>query len=204
MTRSRISSSLHSLDLKIDKTLNRLRKTKNIHVGNSSSGFNSISESHACESKPDIVDNPLYELEPMENNNKTLKELVTLDVLYQPSCIQYPHLVGEDPHKHLKEFHVVCSTMRLQGIPNDYIKMKVFLFSLDWSNKGLAVLATSHVQHLGYMKRMFLEKFFPTSRTVTIRKEIYRIRQHSGKTLHKYLEKFNKLCAKCPHHQISQ
>ncbi|RDX88292.1 hypothetical protein CR513_30130, partial [Mucuna pruriens] len=40
-------------------------------------------------------------------------------------------LVGEDPHKHLKEFHVVYSTIRLQGIPKDYIKTKAFPFSLD-------------------------------------------------------------------------
>ncbi|RDY05158.1 hypothetical protein CR513_11031, partial [Mucuna pruriens] len=53
------------------------------------------------------------------------------------------------------------------------------------------------------MKHMFLEKFFPASRTATIRKEICGIRQHSGETLHKYWEGFNKLCATCPHHQIS-
>ncbi|RDX95922.1 hypothetical protein CR513_21492, partial [Mucuna pruriens] len=44
---------------------------------------------------------------------------------------------GEYLHKHLKEFHVVCSTMRPHGIPEDYIKMKAFSFSLhgfakDW------------------------------------------------------------------------
>ncbi|RDX76770.1 hypothetical protein CR513_43199, partial [Mucuna pruriens] len=53
------------------------------------------------------------------------------------------------------------------------------------------------------MKRMFLEKFFPASRTATIRKEICGIRQQSGETLHEYWERFNKLCAICPHHQIS-
>ncbi|RDX91687.1 hypothetical protein CR513_26290, partial [Mucuna pruriens] len=64
----------------------------------------------------------------MENNDRTLKELATPDVVYQPWCIQYPQLesaqtyelksglihllpkfhglAGEDPHKHLKEFHV--------------------------------------------------------------------------------------------------
>ncbi|RDX65455.1 hypothetical protein CR513_55891, partial [Mucuna pruriens] len=52
------------------------------------------------------------------------------------------------------------------------------------------------------MKRMFLEKFFPASRTTTIRKEICEIRQHSGETLHEYWERFNKLCATYPHHQI--
>ncbi|RDX86386.1 hypothetical protein CR513_32282, partial [Mucuna pruriens] len=34
-------------------------------------------------------------------------------------------------------------------------------------------------------------------------KEIYGIRQQSGETLHEYCERFNKLCATCPHHQIS-
>jgi len=26
-------------------------------------------------------------------------------------------LAGEDPHKHLEEFHVVCSTMKLRAFP---------------------------------------------------------------------------------------
>ncbi|RDX74591.1 hypothetical protein CR513_45647, partial [Mucuna pruriens] len=45
------------------------------------------------------------------------------------------HEEGKDPHKHLKEFHVVCSIMRPQGIPEDYIKMKAFSFSLDRATK---------------------------------------------------------------------
>ncbi|RDX62367.1 hypothetical protein CR513_59309, partial [Mucuna pruriens] len=36
------------------------------------------------------------------------------------------------------------------------------------------------------MNRMFLEKFFPASRTTTIRKEICGIRQHFGETLHEF------------------
>ncbi|RDX78193.1 hypothetical protein CR513_41558, partial [Mucuna pruriens] len=34
-------------------------------------------------------------------------------------------------------------------------------------------------------------------------KEICGIRQHFGETLHEYWERFNKLCATCPYHQIS-
>ncbi|RDX99354.1 hypothetical protein CR513_17602, partial [Mucuna pruriens] len=79
-------------------------------------------------------DSASAEKRSMENNDRTLKELTTPDVVYQPWCIQCPPLepiqsyelqfsliqllpnfhglAGEDPHKHLKEFHVVCSTMR--------------------------------------------------------------------------------------------
>ncbi|RDX72224.1 hypothetical protein CR513_48317, partial [Mucuna pruriens] len=45
------------------------------------------------------------------------------------------------------------------------------------------------------MKRMFLEKFFPTSRTASILKEIRGIRQHIGGTLYEYWERFNKFMA---------
>ncbi|RDX97155.1 hypothetical protein CR513_20105, partial [Mucuna pruriens] len=162
----------------------------------------------------------------MENQDRTLKELATPDVVYQPWCIQYPQLepaqtyelksglihllpkfhglAGEDPHKHLKEFHVVCSTMRPQGIPEDYIKMKAFPFSLDGAAKDWLYLQPALFNTWGDMKRTFLEKFFPASRTATIRKEICGIRQHTGETLHEYWERFNKLCATCPHHQISE
>ncbi|RDY11454.1 hypothetical protein CR513_03902, partial [Mucuna pruriens] len=44
-------------------------------------------------------------------------------------------LASEDPYKHLKEFHVVCSTMRPHGIPKDHIKMKAFPFFLDGAAK---------------------------------------------------------------------
>ncbi|RDX77183.1 hypothetical protein CR513_42731, partial [Mucuna pruriens] len=82
--------------------------------------------------------------------------------------------------------------------------MKVFLFSLDGAAKDLLYLQPVLFNTWRDMKRMFLEKFFPASRTTTIRKEIYGIRQQYGETLHEYWERFNKLCATCPHHQISE
>ncbi|RDX78133.1 hypothetical protein CR513_41640, partial [Mucuna pruriens] len=109
-------------------------------------------------------------------------------------------LAREDPHKHLKEFHVVCSIMRLQGIPGLYQTEGVSIF-LGWSCKGLAPILFNT---WGDMKHMFMEKFFPASQTTTIRKEIYGIRQHSRETLHEYWERFNKLCATCLHHQICE
>ncbi|RDX89302.1 hypothetical protein CR513_28987, partial [Mucuna pruriens] len=90
------------------------------------------------------------------------------------------------------------------GIPEDYIKMKAFPFSLDGATKDWLYLQPVLFNTWGDMKRMFLEKLFPASRTATIKKEIYGIRQHSRETLHEYWERFNKLCATCPHHQISE
>ncbi|RDX87718.1 hypothetical protein CR513_30777, partial [Mucuna pruriens] len=149
----------------------------------------------------------------MENNDRTLKELATPDVLAKTYELKsglihllpkFHGLAGEDPHKHLKKFHVVCSTMRPQGISEDYIKMKAFPFSLDGAVKDWLYLQPVLFNTWGDMKCTFLEKFFPASQTASIRKEICGIWQHTGETLHEYWERFNKLYATCPHHQISK
>ncbi|RDX79736.1 hypothetical protein CR513_39809, partial [Mucuna pruriens] len=148
MTRKRNYGSLHQFDPEIEKTLNRIRKSKNMHVGHSSDSLSFILETDNFEIKPDFSDNPLYESEPMKNNNRMLKELATSDYPQLESAQSYElksrliHLLskfhglaGEDLHKHLKELHVVCSTMRPQGILEDYIKMKAFPFPLDGATK---------------------------------------------------------------------
>ncbi|XP_038979033.1 uncharacterized protein LOC120109351 [Phoenix dactylifera] len=54
------------------------------------------------------------------------------------------------------------------------------------------------------MKKIFLEKYFPASRAANIRKEICGVRQQNGESLHNTGQRFKKLCASCPHHQISE
>nr|XP_027100447.1 uncharacterized protein LOC113719442 [Coffea arabica] len=54
------------------------------------------------------------------------------------------------------------------------------------------------------LKKKFLEKFFPASRAASLRKEICSIKQFPGESLYDYWERFNKLCTRCPQHQISE
>ena len=78
----------------------------------------------------------------------TLKEMAASDLEQLPLCIQYPHrddvfelkssmihllpsfhgLLRVDPNKHLKEFHVVCSSMKLTGVLEEQVKLRAFLF----------------------------------------------------------------------------
>ena len=84
-------------------------------------------------------------------HDRTFKELVALDVAYQPKCIDYLELdapfklksvliyllptfhgfAGKDPHKHLKEFYVVYSIIIPQGMLEEHIKLRAFPFFLD-------------------------------------------------------------------------
>ncbi|RDY07730.1 hypothetical protein CR513_08116, partial [Mucuna pruriens] len=161
------SDPLYDLDPEIEITLRRLRKARNIVVSNNS---NSISSSNNSSPVTNSFDSVEYSstnnfAEQMENNNdRTLKELVTLDMMYQHWCIQYPqlelaqtyelkssliHLLlkfyglpREDTRKHLMEFHTTRDTETLQqneGIP----------IPPRWSNKTLAVSTTNSIQHLG-------------------------------------------------------
>ncbi|RDY12549.1 hypothetical protein CR513_02643, partial [Mucuna pruriens] len=144
---------LYELDPEIEITLHRVRKARNIVVSNSSNSVSSFDNTSPITNTSDSVEFSSTNnfVEQMENNNeRTLKELATPNVVYQPWCIQYPQLelaqtyelksglihllpkfqglTGEDPHKHLKEFHV-------HGILEDYIKMNAFPFSLDGAAK---------------------------------------------------------------------
>lgn len=173
------------------------------------------------------IDTLVFELVAEMAEDRTLRQLANPDMNQQPHCINFPNLganenfelrsglihllptfrgsAGEDPHKHLKEFHVVCIGMKPNGVTEDQIKLRAFPFSLkDDAQDWLYYLPPGSINTWNEMKRKFLEKFFPASRAASIRKEICGITQRSGETLHEYWERFKKLCASCPHHQISE
>ena len=123
--------------------------------------------------------------------NQTLKELAAPDLNQQPLCITFPtldatttfelksgliHLLptfhglaGEDPHKHLKEFHVVCTRMRPMRVTKEKIKLRTFLFSLKDSAKDwFYYLPFGSIKTWNEMKKLFLEKYFLASRAANI------------------------------------
>ncbi|KAM1873215.1 hypothetical protein ACFX13_007074 [Malus domestica] len=54
------------------------------------------------------------------------------------------------------------------------------------------------------MKRAYLEKFFPTSRIILLRKKISGIQQEEGESFPTYYERFKSLVASCPQHQMKE
>ncbi|XP_051148712.1 uncharacterized protein LOC127263641 [Andrographis paniculata] len=161
-----------------------------------------------------------------EEDTRTLRELAAPNLNLQPLCITMPKiegnasfelrsglihflpschgLAGEEPHKHLQEFDVVCSSMKPPMVTEEQVKLRAFPFSLkDAAKEWLFFLPAGSVTTWRDMKMKFLKKYFPASRAATLRKEIYGIKQQQRETLHEYLERFNRLCARCPQHQIT-
>ncbi|RDY00164.1 hypothetical protein CR513_16683, partial [Mucuna pruriens] len=213
MTRSS-SEPLHAFDPEIERTLHRLRKARRTITLDSSSSNSIWNSENSNFTTDESISFEHQEARSMENNDRTLKELATPNMVYQPWCIQCPplepaqsyklkssliHLLpefhglaGEDPHKHLKEFHVVCSTMRLVPILP------------GWSCKRLAVSTADSLQYLGGYKAHVPREILPSVQNIDHKEGDFGIRQYSGETLHEYWERFNKLCVTCPHHQINE
>ncbi|RDX74825.1 hypothetical protein CR513_45384, partial [Mucuna pruriens] len=127
----------------------------------------------------------------MDNNDRTLKELATPDVARRsPQALE----------------GISCGLFHNEAVGDTGILHQNEGISIlpGWSCKGWLYLQPVLFNTWGDMKRMFLEKFFLVSRTVTIRKEMCGITQHSRETLHEYWQRFNKLCATCSHHQITK
>lgn len=114
-------------------------------------------------------------------------------------------LAGEDPYRHISEFLITCSVMVHEGILEDQIRLRAFPFSLlgnakDW----LYYMPARSFSTWTALHKSFLEKFFRASRIGSIRKDICGIKQMNVKTFYEYWERFNKLCASCPQHQITE
>ncbi|CAN6580943.1 unnamed protein product [Malus baccata var. baccata] len=83
--------------------------------------------------------------------------------------------------------------------------MKAFPFSLmDKAKDWLYELASGTVTSWESMKRAYLEKFFPTSRIILLRKKISGIQQEEGESFPTYYERFKSLVASCPQHQMKE
>ncbi|CAN6679393.1 unnamed protein product [Malus baccata var. baccata] len=218
MTRSSQTVHAHILDFNDDFERDLRRKRRHPEPSEPSSSSEAESEFEEVEE------------EVMAADNRTIKELSASGLTNAaPLCIQYhaaaqgktdefelkssllhhiPKYHGlsmEDPNKHLKEFKVVCSSMTPINVDGNILMMKTFPFSLvekakDW----LYELAPGTVTSWDSMKRAFLEKFFPTSRVILLRKRISGIQQNQGESFPSYYERFKSLVASCPHHQMKE
>ncbi|KAL0307007.1 UNVERIFIED_CONTAM: hypothetical protein Sradi_6118000 [Sesamum radiatum] len=133
-------------DPEIEKTARRIRKETKQFKGEAST-----SSTSKADFELDVPTSSESEEEVMAQNlARTINEMTSLDLNQQPLCIEYPtldvdfelksgliHLLptfrglaGEDPHKYIKEFHVVYSGMRPQGVTEEQVKLRAFPFSL--------------------------------------------------------------------------
>ena len=170
-------------DPEIERTLHRLRREARKNSEEHNLALDSLFASDF-----DLEDDKVMV------ENQTLKELAVLDLNQQPLCVTFPtldatttfelksgliHLLptfhglaGEDHHKHLKDLHVVCTSMKPTGVTEDQIKLRAFSFSLKDSAKDwLYYLPFGSIKTWNEMNKLFLEKYFPAKGRPTFGKK---------------------------------
>ncbi|CAL8175219.1 unnamed protein product [Prunus armeniaca] len=155
---------------------------------------------------------------------KPLREFSIPKVTDQPSCIVYPQLTvdrfelksgmihllptyygntTEDPYMHIKQFFEICVTIKIHGLHDEQIKMRLFPFSLkDKAKSWLYSLPNASIHTWEELSNKFLQKFFPAQKTNKIRKEILGFAQKEGEAFHECWERYKEMISSCPQHNI--
>ena len=114
-----------------------------------------------CITFPDLGENSTFELK---------SELIHL-------LPNFHGLSGEDPFRHLKEFHVVCLSMKPTGVSEESIKLRAFPFTLkDTAKDWFYYLPPGSVNTWADLEKLFIQRYFPTSKAIAIRREICSLR----------------------------
>ncbi|KAI5343486.1 hypothetical protein L3X38_011362 [Prunus dulcis] len=213
----------------IGQRLERLKSNTFENSVSASAQTSSVEEDNSS-SSPTSVDsfdnsNSDREEEMAGNNddNRALQDYAQPVIPNSPSCILLPtearnydlksshfHMLpsfyglpNEDPLAHIKEFYDVVSGLPLQGVTEANLRMRVFPYTLKDRAKGwLMTLAPGSLTTWDAVAKKFLEKFFSTQKTATLRGQIFNFKQDDGEPFNECWERFKGLLLQCPHHGL--
>ncbi|KAK0573794.1 hypothetical protein LWI29_013618 [Acer saccharum] len=120
------------------------------------------------------------------------------------TCI-FNGLANDDPNLHLQKFNEICETFKYNGIPDDFIKLKLFPFSLGndariWLNSQSPNSITTYDQ----LAQAFLNRYFPPGKAARLRNEILSFQQYENESIYEAWERFKELQRRCPHNGLAK
>ncbi|XP_057811294.1 uncharacterized protein LOC131025517 [Salvia miltiorrhiza] len=120
----------------------------------------------------DEVFTPLYQYQEPPRVNANNFELRTgLITMVQQN--QYGGSAVEDPNVHLRQFLELCSTIKMNGVADDIIRLRLFPFSLrDKAKSWYHTLQLSANPAWEDVAHLFLRKFHPPSLTLKLKMDI--------------------------------
>ena len=108
-------------------------------------------------------------------------------------------LPSEDPNQHIWNFTGICAAYQLPGVSQEAIRLRLFPFSLTGEALSwLVELPDASIHSWEEMVESFLEKYFPPSKRLLKRDEIWSFKQQPGEALHEAWLRFKQLMKKCP------
>jgi len=106
---------------------------------------------------------------------------------------------------HLDNFEDICRITRMNGVPDDIIKCRLFIFSLaDNAHRWLKSLDPINLRSWEDYKAAFLGQYFTQSRTAILRNKISSFQQGGTESFPEAWERFKDYYRECPHHGFSR
>jgi hypothetical protein len=145
---------------------------------------------------PDIIDLPILNLEeirrPFEIKTSTIR------------MVQHSPFTGkEDPNLHLQVFIQLCQTFNIDGVTQDQMRARLFLFSLlgkalQWFHSQPA----ETVQNWNALMKAFMKEYYSPGKTQSLRNKIATFAQYPTETISEAFERFNEYTRAVPHHKF--
>ena len=130
-------------------------------------------------------------------NNFEIKPALTQLVRQE----QFGGLEEEDPNQHIHNFLQICGTIKMNGVPDDAIRLRLFEFSLKGEAKmWLQSFPLGHFTTWNVLVNTFLAQYFPPEKYNYFRAEISCFKQKEGEAISEGWKRFNALLRRCPHH----
>ena len=108
----------------------------------------------------------------------------------------------EDPNLHISTFLRLSGTLKEN---QEAVRLHLFPFSLrDRASAWFHSLEVGSITSWDQMRRAFLARFFPPSKTAKLRDQITRFNQKDGESLYDAWERFKEMLRICPHHSLEK
>ena len=108
---------------------------------------------------------------------------------------------NENPYTHIREFEEVCTTFKEDVSDMDLLKMKAFPLTLkDKAKIWLNSLRPRTIRNWADLQAEFLKKFFSTTKTNSLKRQIYTYSAYDNEKFYQCWERFMETISACPHH----
>ncbi|CAJ2652576.1 unnamed protein product [Trifolium pratense] len=135
----------------------------------------------------------------------TEREPIVVKDRQTPKAKEFSGSPTEDPNLHLSVFVQYADTIKANGVEPEAIRLRLFPFSLrDRARAWLQALPSNSITTWNELKKQFLARYFPPSKTAMLRAQINGFRQKDGESLFEAWERYKDMMRLCPHHGLEQ
>ncbi|XP_075500193.1 uncharacterized protein LOC142538778 [Primulina tabacum] len=114
---------------------------------------------------------------------------------------QFAGTATSDPHVHLRTFLEITDTVKINNVPDDIIRLRLFPFSLrDQARGWLQSLPLGSITTWQELATKFLAKYFPPAKSAQLKIEIITFRHTDLEQLYEACDRYKELLRKCPNH----